>query len=81
MIRRPSGSTHETVPPVASTTELIGKPVDESFMLIPPFYTTGGVDIRVGRNVFVNQNFTFYDFGELDIADGNPARVIRTIGD
>lgn len=49
--------------------DLIGKKVDESFMLIPPFYTTGGVDIRVGRNVFINQNCTFYDLGGLDIAD------------
>ncbi|TGT61306.1 sugar O-acetyltransferase [Mesorhizobium sp. M00.F.Ca.ET.170.01.1.1] len=49
--------------------ELIGKEVDDSFVLIPPFYTTGGPDIRVGRNVFVNQNCTFYDLGGLDIAD------------
>ena len=26
-------------------------------------------EIRVGRNVFVNQNCTFYDLGGLDIAD------------
>ena len=25
--------------------DLIGKKVDDSFLLIPPFYTTGGVDI------------------------------------
>ncbi len=49
--------------------ELIGKEVDDSFVLIPPFYTTGGVDISVGLNVFVNQNCTFYDLGGLDIAD------------
>jgi len=49
--------------------ELIGKTVDESFLLIPPFYATGGQDTRVGRNVFVNQNCTFYDLGGLDIAD------------
>jgi acetyltransferase-like isoleucine patch superfamily enzyme len=49
--------------------ELIGKEVDESFLLIPPFYTAGGAEIRVGRNVFVNQNCTFYDLGGLDIAD------------
>ena len=49
--------------------ELIGKTVDESFLLIPPFYTAGGDEIRVGRNVFVNQNCTFYDLGGLDIAD------------
>jgi acetyltransferase-like isoleucine patch superfamily enzyme len=49
--------------------ELIGRKVDESFLLIPPFYTAGGNEIRVGRNVFVNQNCTFYDLGGLDIAD------------
>src|ERR1700752_2195623 len=49
--------------------ELIGQKVDESFLLIPPFYTAGGNEIRVGRNVFINQNCTFYDLGGLDIAD------------
>ncbi|MEZ2332704.1 sugar O-acetyltransferase [Mesorhizobium sp. RCC_202] len=49
--------------------ELIGQKVDGSFLLIPPFYATGGLDTRVGRNVFVNQNCTFYDLGGLDIAD------------
>jgi acetyltransferase-like isoleucine patch superfamily enzyme len=49
--------------------ELIGTKVDDSFLLIPPFYATGGTDTRIGRNVFVNQNCTFYDLGGLDIAD------------
>lgn len=49
--------------------ELIGKQIDESFLLIPPFYTAGGNEIRIGRNVFINQNCTFYDLGGLDIAD------------
>jgi acetyltransferase-like isoleucine patch superfamily enzyme len=49
--------------------ELIGKNVDESFLLIPPFFTAGGDEIRVGHNVFVNQNCTFYDLGGLDIGD------------
>jgi acetyltransferase-like isoleucine patch superfamily enzyme len=49
--------------------ELTGQKVDESFLLIPPFYTAGGDEIRVGRNVFVNQNCTFYDLGGLVIAD------------
>lgn len=49
--------------------ELIGKQVDDSFLLIPPFYTSGGTEIRVGRNVFINQNCTLYDLGGLDIAD------------
>jgi acetyltransferase-like isoleucine patch superfamily enzyme len=49
--------------------ELIGRKVDETFSLIPPFYTTGGTDITVGRHVFVNQNCTFYDLGGLAIGD------------
>ena len=31
--------------------ELIGKKVDESFLLIPPFYTAGGDEIRVGQKI------------------------------
>lgn len=49
--------------------QLIGKPVDDSVLLIPPFHTTGGANIRIGRNVFINQNCTFYDLGGIDIAD------------
>lgn len=49
--------------------ELIGQPVHESVLLIPPFYTAGGDSIRLGRNVFINQNCTFYDLGGLEIAD------------
>ena len=49
--------------------ELIGAKVDESVSLIPPFYTTGGQNIRVGRRVFINQNCTLYDLGGIDIGD------------
>jgi acetyltransferase-like isoleucine patch superfamily enzyme len=49
--------------------QLTGQAVDASFALIPPFYTESGVNIRVGRNVFVNQNCTFYDLGGIDIGD------------
>jgi acetyltransferase-like isoleucine patch superfamily enzyme len=49
--------------------ELTGKKVDPRFLLIPPFYTAGGDEIRVGRNVFINQNCTFYDLGGLHLGD------------
>ncbi|WP_211303447.1 LbetaH domain-containing protein [Chitinophaga ginsengisoli] len=49
--------------------ELICKSVDKNFLLLPPFYTAGGDEIRVGRNVFINQNCTLYDLGGLDIGD------------
>jgi hypothetical protein len=49
--------------------DLIGNKVDDRFSLIPPFYTSGGENIRVGCNVFINQNCTMYDLGGIDIAD------------
>ncbi|WP_443747555.1 sugar O-acetyltransferase [Asticcacaulis solisilvae] len=49
--------------------DLIGAEVDEGFSLIPPFYTTGGENIRLGRRVFINQNCTMYDLGGIDIGD------------
>ena len=49
--------------------KLVGQKLDDGFLLIPPFYTTGGADIRVGRNVFINQNCTFYDLGGIDIGN------------
>lgn len=49
--------------------ELIGTQVDDGFVLIPPFHTTGGTGMKLGRNVFVNQNCTFYDLGGLAIGD------------
>ncbi len=49
--------------------ELIGATVDDGFSLIPPFYATGGDNIRVGTRVFINQNCTLYDLGGVDIGD------------
>lgn len=49
--------------------ELTGQKVDETFKLIPPFYTSGGLEIRVGHKVFINQCCTIYDMGGVDIAD------------
>ncbi|WP_174935824.1 sugar O-acetyltransferase [Burkholderia lata] len=49
--------------------ELIGTQVDDGFVLIPPFHATGGTGMKIGRNVFVNQNCTFYDLGGLEIGD------------
>ena len=49
--------------------ELTGRNVDETFKLIPPFYTSGGRNIGVGRKVCINQCCTIYDMGGVDIAD------------
>jgi acetyltransferase-like isoleucine patch superfamily enzyme len=48
---------------------LTGQTVDEDFHLIPPVYSDHGINIRVGRNVFVNQNCRFNDIGGITIGD------------
>ena len=53
----------------ALVSELLGRTVDDSFFVLPPFFATGGSHTTIGRNVFVNQNCTFYDLGGLTIGD------------
>ncbi|MGW6445050.1 DapH/DapD/GlmU-related protein [Lentzea sp. NPDC055074] len=53
----------------AAWSELTGQVVDEKFHLIPPVYSDHGVNIRVGRNVFVNQGCRFNDIGGIEIGD------------
>ena len=53
----------------AAFSELIGKPVGERFMLIPPFSTDCGLNITIGNNVFINQFCHFMDLGGITIGD------------
>ncbi len=48
---------------------LTDKEIDDSFELLPPFYTDFGRNITVGQNVFINQNCTFMDRGGITIED------------
>ena len=49
--------------------ELIGKPVGDSFTLIPPFYTDYGLNISIGRTVFIGYQCAFTGHAAIDIAD------------
>lgn len=49
--------------------ELIGKKVDDTFFMIPPFYSDFGENITIGKNVFVNHACTFMDRGGITIED------------
>jgi acetyltransferase-like isoleucine patch superfamily enzyme len=49
--------------------ELTKEDVDETFHLIPPLYSDHGVNIRVGRNVFINQACILNDIGGIEIGD------------
>lgn len=48
---------------------LIGKKVDESFRLFPPFYTDFGKNIHIGKDVFINSGCHFQDQGGIKIGE------------
>lgn len=50
--------------------QLIGKPVDESFAFFPPFYTDCGKNLKIGKNVFFNSGVKIQDQGGVTIGDG-----------
>lgn len=50
--------------------KLIGKRVDSSFRMFPPFYTDFGKNITIGKDVFINSGCHFQDQGGIEIGDG-----------
>ena len=64
-----NGSYHEPNEVRSLFSKLIGKKVDESFGLFPPFYTDCGKNIFVGKNVFINSGCHFQDQGGVYIGD------------
>lgn len=53
----------------ALMSELIGKPVDASFGLFPPFTADFGKNITIGQRVFINSGCHFQDQGGITIGD------------
>lgn len=51
--------------------QIIGKPVDDSFSMFPPFHTDCGKNITVGKHVFINACCCFQDQGGITIGDGS----------
>lgn len=66
-----NGSYHEPKELRALFSKLIGRPVDETFGLFPPFYTDCGKNIHIGKNVFINMGCKFQDQGGIYIGDGS----------
>lgn len=50
--------------------KIIGKPVDRTFRLFPPFYTNCGKNTTVGKRVFINTGCHFQDQGGITLGDG-----------
>lgn len=49
--------------------KLTDKKVDKTFRMFPPFYTDCGLNITVGKNVFINACCKFQDQGGIEIGD------------
>jgi acetyltransferase-like isoleucine patch superfamily enzyme len=49
--------------------ELLGKPLPETAIIHPPFYSTYGLGIELGERTFVGQACSFLDLGGITIGD------------
>jgi acetyltransferase-like isoleucine patch superfamily enzyme len=54
---------------IALLSELLGKPLPETAIIHPPFYSTYGLGIELGDQVFVGQACSFLDLGGITIGD------------
>lgn len=70
--------THEQVRKLFA--KLTAGKVDESCLIIPPFYTEFGKNTKIGKEVFINSCCHFQDNGGIEIGDGTMlgCRVIIT---
>ncbi|WP_346675095.1 sugar O-acetyltransferase [Methanobrevibacter woesei] len=50
--------------------EIIGEEVDETVTLMPPFYIDYGKNLKIGKNVLIQQLCTFMDRGGITLEDG-----------
>lgn len=60
---------HDKAEVRALFSRLTNAQVDETFELLPPFYTDFGRNIRVGKRVFINHCCEFMDRGGITIGD------------
>lgn len=48
---------------------ILGTEIDESSAILPPFYADYGRNIKIGKNVWIQQGCTFFDRGGIEIGD------------
>lgn len=61
---------HEPEETVRLFSELTESKVDDSFRCFLPFYTECGINIKLGKNVFINSCCCFQDHAGIEIGDG-----------
>ena len=57
--------------------QIIGRKVDESVTLLPPFYVDFGKNIRIGKRCWIQQGCTFFDRGGITI--GNDVFIAQKV--
>jgi acetyltransferase-like isoleucine patch superfamily enzyme len=53
------------------SSDLTGKPIDESVEVFPPFYSEFGKNLTLGKDIFINMGCRFQDTGGITIGDGS----------
>lgn len=53
----------------AAWSEVTGQPVDPTLHLIPPVCSDCGLNLRMGRNIFVSQGCRLDDIGGIELGD------------
>lgn len=48
---------------------ILGTKIDDSSAILPPFYADYGQNIKIGKNVWIQQGCTFFDRGGIEIGD------------
>ncbi|KDA04729.1 thiamine biosynthesis protein ThiF [Microbacterium sp. CH12i] len=87
-----NGGYHEPARVRELLSELIGKPVDETVTVFPPFTADFGKNITLGKRIFINSGCRFQDrccrgrsirrhesVPAGAIVVGSPARVVRSV--
>ncbi|MGM7679157.1 DapH/DapD/GlmU-related protein [Microbacterium sp. A94] len=64
-----NGGYHEPAEVRALLSRLIGKPVDETVTMFPPFSSDFGRNITLGKRIFINAGCKFQDQGGITIGD------------
>ncbi len=54
----------------ALLSRITGTEIDESTAIFPPFHVNYGKHTKIGRNVFINFDCVFLDFGGITIEEG-----------
>ncbi len=71
-ITMPMNSEYRTMDEIrAIMSELICEPVGEGFRMFPPFHADFGMNIHIGKDVFINEGCCFQDHGGIWIGDGS----------